>query len=60
MRGLVVVGAVSAAMVLAGAGYSFGASRSTTGVWAGVDDGPAAPSDPFAAIPGAHDDPPPF
>ncbi|HUB38477.1 MAG TPA: ATP-binding protein [Streptosporangiaceae bacterium] len=33
---------------------------SEKGVWAGVDDGPAAPSDPFAAIPGAHDDPPPF
>lgn len=33
---------------------------SEQGVWAGVDDGPAAPSDPFAAIPGAHDDPPPF
>jgi len=25
-----------------------------------VDDGPAPPSDPFAAIPGANDDPPPF
>ncbi len=33
---------------------------SEQGVWAGVDDGPAAPSDPFATIPGAHDDPPPF
>jgi hypothetical protein len=33
---------------------------SEKGVWAGVDDGPAAPSDPFATIPGAHDDPPPF
>jgi uncharacterized protein len=33
---------------------------SEQGVWAGVDDGPAAPSDPFAAIPGARDDPPPF
>ena len=33
---------------------------SEQGVWAGTDDGPAAPSDPFATIPGAHDDPPPF
>ncbi len=33
---------------------------SEQGVWAGVDDGPSAPADPFAAIPGAHDDPPPF
>jgi DNA helicase HerA-like ATPase len=33
---------------------------SEQGVWAGVDDGPAMPSDPFATIPGAHDDPPPF
>ena len=33
---------------------------SEQGVWAGVDDGPSAPSDPFATIPGAHDDPPPF
>jgi hypothetical protein len=33
---------------------------SEKGVWAGVDDGPATPSDPFATIPGAHDDPPPF
>jgi DNA helicase HerA-like ATPase len=33
---------------------------SEKGAWAGVDDGPAAPSDPFATIPGAHDDPPPF
>jgi len=32
------------------------------GAWAGVDTGPAAPSDPFAGIPGAgfDDDPPPF
>lgn len=32
------------------------------GRWAGVDTGPAAPVDPFAAIPGAgfDDDPPPF
>jgi len=33
---------------------------SEKGVWAGVDDGPATPADPFATIPGAHDDPPPF
>ena len=33
---------------------------SEQGVWAGVDEGPSAPSDPFATIPGAHDDPPPF
>jgi hypothetical protein len=33
---------------------------SEQGVWAGVDDGPSVPSDPFATIPGAHDDPPPF
>jgi DNA helicase HerA-like ATPase len=33
---------------------------SEKGTWTGVDDGPAAPSDPFAAIPGARDDPPPF
>jgi hypothetical protein len=25
-----------------------------------VDEGPATPTDPFATIPGAHDDPPPF
>jgi DNA helicase HerA-like ATPase len=32
------------------------------GAWTGVDDGPAAPADPFAGIPGADedDDPPPF
>jgi DNA helicase HerA-like ATPase len=32
------------------------------GTWTGVDDGPAAPADPFAGIPGADedDDPPPF
>ena len=33
------------------------------GAWAGVDTGPAVPSDPFAGIPGAgdpDDDPPPF
>jgi uncharacterized protein len=33
---------------------------SEKGAWAGVDEGPAAPVDPFATIPGAHDDPPPF
>jgi uncharacterized protein len=33
---------------------------SEKGTWAGVDDGPAAPKDPFQAIPGARDDPPPF
>ena len=33
---------------------------SEQGVWAGVDDGPSMPLDPFATIPGAHDDPPPF
>jgi uncharacterized protein len=33
---------------------------SEQGVWAGVDDGPSVPADPFATIPGAHDDPPPF
>jgi DNA helicase HerA-like ATPase len=34
---------------------------SEKGEWAGHDSGPARPSDPFAAIPGAHDDdPPPF
>jgi uncharacterized protein len=33
---------------------------SEKGTWAGVDEGPAAPADPFAAIPGARDDPPPF
>jgi uncharacterized protein len=33
---------------------------SERGVWAGVDDGPAVPSDPFASIPAAHNDPPPF
>jgi DNA helicase HerA-like ATPase len=33
---------------------------SEKGPWAGYDDGPAAPADPFAAIPGAHEDPPPF
>jgi DNA helicase HerA-like ATPase len=33
---------------------------SERGAWAGTDDGPAAPADPFATIPGALDDPPPF
>jgi uncharacterized protein len=30
------------------------------GDWAGVDEGPSAPADPFATFPGARDDPPPF
>jgi DNA helicase HerA-like ATPase len=30
------------------------------GAWAGVDTGPAPPADPFAGIPGADDDPPPY
>jgi len=33
---------------------------SEKGAWSGVDDGLAALSGPFATIPGAHDDPPPF
>lgn len=33
---------------------------SEKGAWAGVDDGPVSPADPFATIPGARDDPPPF
>jgi len=33
---------------------------SERGTWAGVDDGPSVPKDPFQAIPGARDDPPPF
>jgi uncharacterized protein len=33
---------------------------SEKGPWAGHDSGPAQPADPFAAIPGADDDPPPF
>ncbi|HEX9066686.1 MAG TPA: ATP-binding protein [Streptosporangiaceae bacterium] len=33
---------------------------SEKGDWAGHDSGPARPSDPFAAIPGADDDIPPF
>jgi hypothetical protein len=33
---------------------------SEKGTWTGVEAGPAAPSDPFGAIPGAHDDPPPL
>jgi len=30
------------------------------GAWAGYDPGPAVPADPFATIPGADDDTPPF
>ncbi len=33
---------------------------SEKGAWAGHDDGPSRPADPFATIPGAADDPPPF
>jgi DNA helicase HerA-like ATPase len=33
---------------------------SEKGEWAGHDPGPASPADPFAGIPGAADDPPPF
>jgi DNA helicase HerA-like ATPase len=33
---------------------------SEKGTWAGHDTGPAQPADPFAAIPGADDDVPPF
>jgi uncharacterized protein len=33
---------------------------SEKGAWAGVDQGPAVPADPFATIPGALVDPPPF
>jgi hypothetical protein len=33
---------------------------SEKGEWAGRDTGPARPADPFATIPGADDDPPPF
>jgi DNA helicase HerA-like ATPase len=33
---------------------------SEKGEWAGHDTGPARPADPFATIPGAADDPPPF
>jgi uncharacterized protein len=33
---------------------------SEKGKWAGHDDGPVLPADPFATIPGADDDPPPF
>jgi uncharacterized protein len=33
---------------------------SEKGAWAGVDEGPSVPADPFATIPGARDDPPPF
>ena len=33
---------------------------SEKGEWAGHDTGPARPPDPFAGMPGADDDPPPF
>jgi DNA helicase HerA-like ATPase len=33
---------------------------SEKGEWAGHDEGPSRPADPFATIPGAADDPPPF
>ena len=33
---------------------------SERGTWSGIDEGPSVPSDPFATIPGARDDPPPF
>jgi len=33
---------------------------SEKGAWAGVDGGPTTPADPFATIPGARDEPPPF
>jgi hypothetical protein len=33
---------------------------SVRGEWAGHDTGPARPADPFATIPGADDDTPPF
>jgi hypothetical protein len=33
---------------------------SEKGEWAGHDTGPSRPADPFATIPGADDDPPPF
>ena len=33
---------------------------SEKGGWAGHDDGPSRPADPFATIPGAAEDPPPF
>jgi uncharacterized protein len=33
---------------------------SEKGQWAGHDTGPTRPTDPFATIPGAEDDPPPF
>jgi hypothetical protein len=39
---------------------AWAARPSEKGEWAGVDDRPSAPADPFAAIPGAHDDPPAF
>jgi hypothetical protein len=40
--------------------HAWATRPSEQGIWAGVDDGPSVPSDPFATIPGAHDDPPPF
>jgi DNA helicase HerA-like ATPase len=33
---------------------------SEKGEWAGIDTSPARPADPFATIPGADDDPPPY
>ncbi|HUK70244.1 MAG TPA: ATP-binding protein [Streptosporangiaceae bacterium] len=33
---------------------------SEKGAWTGHDPGPTVPADPFATIPGADDDPPPF
>jgi uncharacterized protein len=33
---------------------------SEKGTLAGVDEGPTTPKDPFQAIPGARNDPPPF
>ena len=33
---------------------------SEKGAWVGIDDGPPQPTDPFATIPGADGDPPPF
>jgi len=33
---------------------------SEKGPWTGHDDGPSQPADPFATIPGADDDVPPF
>jgi DNA helicase HerA-like ATPase len=39
---------------------SWATRPSEKGPWAGHDSGPARPADPFAAIPGAADDLPPF